>query len=312
MSKPALRAIAARAEVMLDRRRMPLRVLALALLLSALPPRGVVRAQGEVHRIRTVVNDGGWEGNPGDYYVEVEQGEAVEWTFIWDQKVAMQDEHIMTLDGYRLEWDEINKDSREATVQFVADKAGTFTFKCDMDCVIHDQLQRGHLKVKPKAGEGGGAAMLTATSIKLKPSSTVSAGEPIDLMATVRDANGAPVAKADVHFFADVEFAGTKGTMEIGTARTDANGVAFFDYQPTFAARYLKITARFEGMGVYAEAEQSTTVAIVDALPAYTVRPVGLEAVGQWTLAAFLLAIAGVWAVFGYVLFQAYQISRGS
>ena len=161
--------------------------------------------------------------------------------------------------------------------------------------------------------DDGGTAALTPTTLTLSPSSPVTAGEPISLVVALRDVEGAPVPKAEIRFLVDAKFAGTQGQMEVGVARTDADGVASLDFQPTLAQEKQVITARFEGLDVYAESEQSVEITSVGTPPpAYVVAPIGLEVVGRWTLAAFLAAILGVWVAFGFVLYQGYAIWKGS
>ncbi len=294
-----------------QRSRPALGALALAALLLVLTPRSTAHAQGaEPVQIRVEINDGGYNGNAEDYTVEVEQGQAVELTFVWAQQASPQDEHILFLDGYRLESDKINAQHRETTLKFVANQPGTFNFRCTLNCAAHAVLQRGYLKVK-RSGEGaaGSAAVaLTPTTLALS-SSFPAAGSPLTLTAVLQDATGAPVPKADVRFYVLTEFLGVKGKMEIGVARTDAEGVALLTYQPTQAGEYATIRAHFEGQALYGESERNRLIRIVPS-PANVVAPAGLEAVGRWVLAAFALALLGVWASFGFVLYQAYAIAR--
>lgn len=154
---------------------------------------------------------------------------------------------------------------------------------------------------------------LTATILVISASPRVTSAEPVTLTATLRDILGAPVPGAQIRFSLEAEFAGTRGQMEIGAARTDAEGRAFLDYEPSVAQRTHLITARFTGTGTFAPSEQRIDVVSVGApVPAYVVAPVGLEAVGRWALGTFLIAVLGVWAAFGYVVYQAYAIWRGA
>ncbi|MBI3941976.1 MAG: Ig-like domain repeat protein [Chloroflexi bacterium] len=284
----------------------------LVALLLALTP--WLATAGHIQNHETVeVTDSGFNGNPGDFIIEVEQGQLVELTFSWAHNAYPREEHIVVLEGYKLETDKINAQNREATLKFIADKSGTFNFKCDRECEVHDYLQKGYLKVKGSGGSNssGAAVARTATTLAVSPSSSVTAGEPVTLMATLKDAKGVPVPKAEVHFYVEAEFAGSKGQMEIGKAKTDANGVAFLDYQPTLAVQQHKIVARFEGMGIYGESQQAIQIQEVGVLPAaYTVAPIGLEAIRHWAPMALVVVLLGVWITFGYVLYQVYAIAR--
>ncbi len=280
-------------------------------------------AQGpEPVKIRVETVDSGFQCAPvsknclgeqsGDFVIEVAQGSLVELTFVWAHVGYFQEEHVMILEGYKLETDKLTREHPEATLKFIADKAGGFTFKCDLDCDVHDYLQRGHLKVG-RGGGGGGAAVFTPTALSLTPSSWVTAGDPVSLTAVLKDAKGAPVPKAEVRFYVDASFVGTKGKMAIGTAKTDANGVAFLDYRPTLATRQQVIMAAFEGMGVYAESQGSIELQEVGVPPAaYTTAPIGLEVIRHWAPTALAAAVLSVWSVFGFVLYQAIGIARVS
>lgn len=215
----------------------------------------------------------------------------------------------MVLEGYKLESDKINSEHREATIKFIADKPGDFTFKCDLDCEVHDYLQKGHLKVGRTGG--GGTTSLTPTTLSLTPSDWITGGAPITLTTVLKDSRGAPISKAEVSFAVDAEFAGTKGKMELGKARTDANGMASLSFQPTLSASKQTITARFDGMGIYGESQQATEITQVGVPPsAYRMESIGLESLRHWAPTAFGLAILAIWSTFGFVLYRAFSISR--
>ncbi len=306
---------------------------ALLALLLGFAPAPVTQAADPV-QIRVAITDGGFNGNPGDFTVEVEQGALVELTFIWDHKAYIHEEHIMVLEGYRLEKDKITATNRETTLRLVADKPGTFVFKCDLDCEIHDFLQRGHLKVK-RSGEGGGAAALPPTTLSLSPSAWEASATPILLTAVLKDAkSGNPVAKAEIRFFLDAEFAGTQGQMPLGKAKTDASGTASLEFRPTLPAPKQNITARFEGMGLYDESQQAIEIEVGrEPASAYVMEPIGLEPdlpsllflsaapAGPLSRAvawfqqegihvSFVAIVLAVWSALGFVLYQAIAMRR--
>jgi len=293
------------------RRTMLGAALLAVVLLLAVPPHHLAQAGGpQPVQVRVEITDSGFNGNPGDFVVEVEQGALVELTFVWAHQSYVQEEHILVLEGYGLESDKIDSNNRERTLKFVADQPGTFDFKCDLECDLHDYLQRGHLKVG-RGGAGTAAAVLTPTTLTVSPSSWRTGGDPVTLMAVLKDADGAAVPKAEVDFWVDAEFVGTQGKMRIGTAKTDANGVAFLDYRPTLTAPEQTITARFEGMGIYDESEQAVTIEEAGIPPpAFTVAPQGLDAIRQWAPLALTAVVLGVWLIFGFVLYQIYGIVR--
>ncbi len=264
-------------------------------------------------KIRVEMTDSGFNGQP-DFAIEVEQGQLVELTFVFAQKGALSDGHIIVLKGYGLETPEINFYNKEATLKFIADKPGTFEFACDLDCEIHDKLKSGHLKVKGGGAAGGSgvaAASLAPTTISMYPSAWEVAGDPVKLSVSLKDGSGVAVPKAMVRFYVETEFAGNKGQMEIGAVKTDANGSAALSYRPTFEGGQ-KITARFEGMGLFSESEQSLQLQVRRANPAYTVAPIGLEDIGQGVPRVLALILLGIWSTFAYVLYQVYRINRAN
>jgi hypothetical protein len=282
----------------------------IVLLLVMLPPY-LVQAQGpEPVKIRVEVTDSGFNGQAGDFSLEVEQGALVEITFVWAHQAQLDEEHIIVLEGYNVETDKINRKNRESTVKFIADKPGAFGFRCDVECHVHDYLQRGQLKVVARGGSGQSAAY-TPTTLTVTPSSWATGGDVVNLTAVLKDATGAPVSKAEIRFTVEAEFAGTKGAMGIGRSKTDANGVAFFDYEPLLSARKHKITAHFDRMGIYDQSEKTIEIEELGVPPsAYTEAPLGLEGIRQWAPMALIAVIAAIWAIFGFVLYQVVVIFR--
>ena len=278
----------------------------LGLLLAAVSP-GMVYAQttddaGTV-KVRVEITDVGFQPQT----IEVPQGRLVELTFVWAHVGYIQEEHIMVLEGYKMESDKLDREHRETTIKFVADKSGTFTFKCDAVCEIHDYLQTGQLKV---SRGGGGTVALTPTTLALTPSSWVTAGDPVSVMAVLHDPTGGPVAKAEIQLFLDTEFAGTKGKILLARVKSDANGVAFLDYQPTTNQALHQITGHFEGMGVYAESQQAIELqAIAAPASAYHQELIGLESARHWAPIGFVVGALAVWLSLGFVLYQAVGVA---
>ncbi len=303
-------------------------IASLLMMLAALALAPAAHAQGPAPlKLRVEVTDGGFKPDT----IEAQQGQMVELTFVWAQTAHPNDEHIMVVDGYHLESDKIDSTHRETTVKFIADKAGTFAFRCDLDCEAHDFLQAGHLKVT--AGGSGGTAALTPTTLSVSPSSWVTPGDPIVLMVVLRDNQGAPVSKAPVEFSLDAEFGGVKGAMNIGEAKTDSNGVAFLAYQPTVREVQQNITAQFDGMGTYGESKQSVQLRLIATPPsAYQAPPTGLPGtpayasltpgstslsatsvvawgLTHWQEVPLVLLVGGVWLAFAYVVWQALGVA---
>ncbi|MBI2165054.1 MAG: hypothetical protein HYU29_01460 [Chloroflexi bacterium] len=297
------------------------------------PAPGTGHAPGH---IKVEVTDLGFNGKTDGLVIEVEQGQMVELTFTWAHQSYPREEHIMVLQGYGLETDRLNSSNREATLKFIADKAGTFNFKCDVECDVHDYLQQGYLKVKRSgsaAADGSAKATFTPTTLALSPSAWVTGGEAVTLTAVLRDPGGVSVPKAELSFYLEAEFGGSKGKMWFAKARTDANGVAFLEYRPILEAPKQTITARFDGMGIYAESEQAIEVQVIGVPPsAYDMEPTGLTgpslgvwlggtppqpalsawswAISNWGPLALATMVLAMWGVFGFILYQAFRISR--
>ena len=243
----------------------------------------------------------------GQFIIEVEQGRLVNLTFVWAHVGWVQEEHVMILDGYKLETESLTFANREETMVFIADKPGRFAFKCDLECEVHDFL-KGELKVSA-GGSGSGAAVFTPTSLSISPSSFVTLGAPVTLTLMLRDPDGQPVSKSEVSVFVDAEFGGTKAKMLVGSVKTDSNGVAFFEYEPTSNAIEHEITARFEGGGIYAESESSVVIErIGEPSVADPGTPSGIENWRGSAPAALAGATVVVWVLLGLVLLNALSL----
>lgn len=169
-----------------------------------------------------------------------------------------------------------------------------------------------HTYHEGRAGAPGSPAARTPTSLSLSPSSWAVSDEMVNLMAVLLDARGTPIHRAEVRFYIETEFVGTRGLMEIGSTRTDSNGVALLTYQPTLAAERQTVVARFEGQGTHDASQKAVEIRLVEPSPvSHAADSSGLEGAGRGMLVAFVLAMVGVWAAFGYVLWQVYAIYRG-
>ncbi|MBI3914789.1 MAG: hypothetical protein HY327_11480 [Chloroflexi bacterium] len=301
-------------------------VLSIALtgiLLYAGSPRMALAQSPEAVKIRVEITDNGFQcvtkppncrgEQEGLFIIEMEQGQLVELTLVWAHKSKPLEEHILALEGYKLESDALTPSNREATLKFVADKPGTFEFKCDLKCDLHERLQKGQLIVK-RGGVASVATALTPTILALAPSTTILAGgESVNLKVTLKDGKGAPVSKAEIRFYSNAEFIGRKGKMEIGVAKTDANGAASLDYATTLEAERQKITAQFEGMGIYAESQQTIEIQLAGVPPAaYVVGPIGTESIGQIVAITFIAVLLGIWSIYSFVVLQVVKIWRGN
>jgi len=263
------------------------------------------QAADDIVKITVKITDAGFEPST----VEVNQGQSVELTFLWAQTTHLDDEHIMVLDGYKLESEKVDKAHTSATLKFIATKSGTFNFACDIQCDIHDALQHGTLKVN--AGGGAGGATLTPSKIQIDPLANVTVkGDHITLLATLQDKDGKPIPKAELTFLVEQQFAGQTGLMEVGTAKTGPAGIAELVYRPTRNDAE-KMVVRFEGLGVYDASETTLNLpgskAFVNVAPSEDDTLHGLKGWAPWGL---LTAIGGVWATLLFIVYQAWKLSR--
>jgi hypothetical protein len=259
-------------------------------------------------KITIKTTDGGFDPP----VIEVEQGKLVELTFVWDHTAYPQEEHIMVISGYKLETELIDAEHRETTVKFIAAQSGTFDFKCDLECEIHDALQNGRIIVKPSSG--GAAAQLMPSKLVVDPANGVLIrGGTVSIAATLIGEDGEPIPRAEVRFYARQEFLGKTDLMEIGVAKTLPNGFATLLYRPTTdSARTL--VAKFSGVGLYDATEQEIALVGSDQfvpragdVPDDTLH--GLKGAAR---VALLVVIAGVWIAFGFMAFQALGIKRSA
>lgn len=254
--------------------------------------------------------------------VDVPMGARVELTFVWDQPAHPDETHVITIPGYKLESEQVDRTNKQTVLAFVANKTGAFNFKCDTECDTHDYLQAGTINVvaggaSSTGGAGGGgstagAATLQASKIAVDPvTGVIVRGNSVSIAATLKSTEGKPISKAEVAFFAKRTFLGREAEVPIGTAKTDAAGNAYTIYHPTNADGG-SIVARFEGGGVYDRTELSFNLA-----PSNQFQPIRLAATdddlhGIKRFAPFALIgiIGGVWLSFAFMLLQAWGISR--
>ncbi len=294
--------------------RLPLACLAIlltAVLLAVSPGLATPAIAQEATKVTVKITDGGFQPET----IEVEQGKLVEITFVWDHRAYPNEEHIMVLEGYNVESDKIDAQHKEATIKIVANKPGTFTFKCDLECDLHDFLQKGVLKVK--TGTGGGAAALTKTKISIEPAGISIKDGRVTVNAMLLDDKEQPVPKGEISFFIVQAFAGRSGLVEIGQERTGPTGLARLVYLPTKTGT-LKLTARFEGMGIYDASELAVDMPASRAFPPYFGEGLASESghskelveLKDWAPVALISLIGLIWAAFFFILFQAWKVSR--
>ena len=145
------------------------------------------------------------------------------------------------------------------------------------------------------AGSALAASAATGTTLTLSsPSPSSQAG--VDLTAQVANTTAASLSGVTVNFYVHLEeFTGAPELL-IGTAVTNATGVASMTYQPTWAGTQRFVASAFDGTGT----ELATSSLSVQALrtdpfagPVQSLRPDGI--LGRWVVVALLSLLIIVW-----------------
>ena len=283
-------------------------LLALASLVAAIASSEsqMLQAEGKpqaVAEFQVVVSRAGFNGKAGDLLIEVEQGQAVRIIFSYgDLDLDGNNSHRIVIEEYGVDvW--LDREQTEVIVNFVADMAGSFAIRCKIPCVGHKNLQAGLLRVKP------GMASTLPTSLLLSGPPLISGAGPVTLTATVRDWAGEPLAGTPVRFYWDADFLGVSSPMELGSAESDSEGVASFQFEPRVTGT-LTLLAKFEGVGNYEPSVATINLEVEDAAPAFV--PSGrsgldIPAWGPWWI--FLL-VGAVCTTYAFVLYQVYRLRQ--
>jgi hypothetical protein len=174
-------------------------------------------------------------------------------------------------------------------------------------------MQRAQVRVK-RAGDTAFAAgpTYTPTQLELSSGSPVITGlEPVMLQASLTHGQGQPVPRAEVRFFTEVEFAGVRELVHIGTAVTDAEGVARQRFTPLSNEPEQQVLVRFRGQGLFDESEQLLSLQMTGTPPlAYAAATTGFEAVRGMARVGVVLVFGSLWATLAFVFVQALRVSR--
>ncbi len=254
--------------------------------------------------VRITVTDDGIDEK--QLQVKLEQGKPVELKFEFKQTYF--DGHEFELSGYGIKSERLSQSHKEVSLKFVPTQLGTLAFLCTSQCEIHHLLQDRKLTiVAPGAGGDGGQATEQPTSLTLASVQQTSAGEPVTLLATLRDAKGQPISGAQVSFFVATDLFPDM-PMLVGTTATDPSGGAKLVYTPRTNGP-LNVQAKFEGGGIYKTADATYSMQVSNAKPAYREEPRGLS-IGRWAPQGLVLVFLAVWSVYAIVVFQIFRIAR--
>lgn len=246
---------------------------ALLALTPWLGPARVAHAQASgPAKIRVEITDNGFKGVSGNFSGEgegftiaVEPGQEVELTFVWAHQAYVDDAHAFVLKGYGLETPEINAANREATLKFVANKAGTFDLKCDVHCEVHERLI-GSLKVSRSSGTSASPAASAAapSALSIRVPAAAELGQRVLLQARLLDGSGQPLARAPVIFSVPTSFLNKSSDVVVAKALTDKEGRAAAEYEVRSAGQ-LTIQADYRGNERYAPAKASAELVVGEA-----------------------------------------------
>lgn len=116
----------------------------------------------------------------------------------------------------------------------------------------------------------------------------------ISVVLTAPD--GSAIGNQAVSFYQEVEFFGMR-TIDLGTATTDAAGVATLAFQPAQTGTHL-VTAKLAGSEEYAAAETSFDVEVTEVVPAFEMKEdTPLASIRRWLSLGVGALVVGVWVV---------------
>ncbi len=96
----------------------------------------------EKEPIRVEVSRYGFNGNPGEFRLEVEEGQEVAVTFVYGYGNLSEDNpHIISALGYGIDTDLLSQENPEVTLSFIVKEPGEIVFACIRpQCVGHHNL----------------------------------------------------------------------------------------------------------------------------------------------------------------------------
>jgi hypothetical protein len=311
-----------RKEAAMTRFTGSLGILAALLLVAGLMAPAAM-ADGPVHAVLEVTDNGyncisGCEvidtsGGPWDLVIDVPYGTVAEMKFIWahDLEEFPFEEHIFRLEGYNLATRTIDQNNREATLRFVADQRGTFVLKCDLDCDLHNYMQRAQVRVLHTGGSTTGVSYTPTVLAFPAPSSEVRGFDTLALVATLTDEVGTPVDRAELRFYLETEFAGVRDLVHIGSVWTDEGGAATYNFRPFTSDPQQRLVVRFNGGGVYDGTQAEIQLPLTSTPePLYVLQRTGFDELRSFTRAGVVVLFTGIWALLGFVVLQALRIAR--
>ncbi len=105
--------------------------------------------QGE-GKFRVEVSRRGFDDTPGEFRLEVVEGQEVEITFVYgDDDFSQNNPHVVAIPALGIATRILDENNLEDTVRFTASKSGEIVFKCsEAACVGHANLQGGIIVIQ--------------------------------------------------------------------------------------------------------------------------------------------------------------------
>lgn len=282
--------------------RLVARLLLLALVLALVVP--AAHGAEDPRVIKVDVSRYGWNGDP-NLIITVEEGELVELLFTYgDGDLAVDNPHVMRIEGLNLESGDLSLTNPTTAIRFRPEKTGTYALKCVITCEGHDLLTSGRVRVVAAGGAAAGVEP-QATSVRVTTSPPPVPGGQAEVRARATTGAGVPLEGVVVEFALRTTFL-ISGWMELGQARTGADGEAVFRFTPT-AGGDQTVRARYAGSGRYLGAERSSAITVPPVPLPHRAEGGGLiPGLGFWLLG---VVVGGVWLTYLLILYQLRLVS---
>lgn len=151
-----------------------------------------------------------------------------------------------------------------------------------------------------------GASHIIGT-VKMSPQQAV-VGQPADIQVTLRSTSGAPMAGIPVTFYLKASIGGVSGKAVLGTATTDAKGLADLNFQPRVAGDH-QVIAEYKTEGESQPENSSMPISIAGSSTQLYRSTAGVHIPGLsvWVLIA---VVATVWTILISIAVRIIAIAR--
>lgn len=143
-------------------------------------------------------------------------------------------------------------------------------------------------------------------TLTLSMPEVVPAGSAMELVATLSEKDGTPIAGETIDFAMSVEFMSNSGEIHIGSGVTNSSGVARIEYTPKAEGEHYVSARSSESSEVAAFSEAEIIVTAGPQLYG-ELSPIRVPGANVWMTSAVLFA---VWSVFVLISLRIWQIAR--